>query len=60
MIDPARKPVEAEQAKPVVKLATTHSLPKRARLVPLTYLEMYLIHIFLFQQLHRNSTVLFR
>ena len=60
MIDPACKPVEAQQVKPVVKPATTHSLPKHARLVLLTYLEMYLIHIFLFQQLHRNSTALFR
>ena len=34
MIDPARKPTQAQQAKPVVKPATTHSLPKRARLVP--------------------------
>ena len=33
MIDPARKPVEAQQAKPVVKPATTHGLPKRAWLV---------------------------
>ena len=50
MIDPVRKPVQAQQAKPVVKLATTHSLPKHAWLVLLTYLEMYSICIFLFQQ----------
>ena len=60
MIDPARKPVQVQQAKPVVRLATTHSLPKRAQLVHLTYPEVYSIHIFLFQQFHRNNTVLFR
>ena len=33
MIDPTRKPVQAQQAEPVVKPATTHSLSKRAWLV---------------------------
>ena len=60
MIDPACKLVQAQQAKPVVKPATTHSLPKHAWLALLTYLEMYSIHIFLFQQLHGNSTALFQ
>ena len=60
MIDPACKPVQAQQAKPVVKPASTHSLPKRAQLVLPTYPEAYSIHIFLFQQFCRNSTVLFR
>ena len=60
MIDPTRKPVQAQQAKPVVKPATTHSLPKCAQLVFPTYPKAYSIHIFLFQQLRRNSTVLFR
>ena len=46
MIDPARKPVQAQQAEPVVKPATTHSVPKCAWSVLLTYLEMYSIHIF--------------
>ena len=48
MIDPAWKPVQAQQAKPVVKPPTTHSLPKHAWLVFPTYPEVYLIHIFLF------------
>ena len=46
MIDPAHKPVQAQQAKPVVKPATIHSLPKRAWLVFPTYPEVYSIHIF--------------
>ena len=58
MIDPTRKPVPVQQAKPVARPATTHSLPKHARLVLLTYPEAYSIHIFLFQQFCRNSTVL--
>ena len=37
MIDPTRKPVEAQQAKPVVKPANTHSIPKRAQLVLITF-----------------------
>ena len=37
MIDPARKPVEAQQAKPVMKPASTHYTPKRARLVLITF-----------------------
>ena len=57
MIDPARKPVEAQLAKSVVKPATTQS-SKACTVGTSTYLEMYLIHIFLFQQLHRNSATL--
>ena len=37
MIDPARKPVQAPPAKPVVKPASTHGHPKRAWLVLTTF-----------------------
>ena len=52
MINPTRKPVEAQPGRPVGKPAATYYIPKHARSVHATY------HIFLFQKFHRNNTVL--